>query len=273
MGFTLTVKLTCTLLVFAQANGQCFMPPIVFHKEKEYSQDIHFNIPLDSIFHYTQSSYMDRDGCIKFTTQLSTVCGASTINNQILFFDEHHRRFYDHALSYMDGRYIQPSVLKAGDFGNDRPNDNGPNAILKSLYNGAKESCMLNYGTTKKLSHHMKSILVEAWDAFKVSTGNIVRDIFVKTKILPLSTPKFSTNTQACVASVQVSSGAKVEDINIIANHTIGSIEVQEIKTDNPMVFLQERGIWKSSGNIVLQSAVYDAARQRTIVPFQEMKK
>ena len=66
----------------------------------------------------------------------------------------------------------------------------------------------------KLLPHHMNSILVEALGSFKVSTGNLVRDRFLKIKLDPLSPPDFTTYTQACVASTQVFSGAKAEEIN-----------------------------------------------------------
>ena len=49
-----------TLLVFTRANGKCFMPPTVVHQAKEYSQDLHHNIPLDCTLHHTPSGYMDR---------------------------------------------------------------------------------------------------------------------------------------------------------------------------------------------------------------------
>ena len=70
---------------------------------------------------------------------------------------------------------------------------------------------MLKYGEKIILPHHMNSILVEAWDAFKVSTRKLVRDRFVKTKLDPLSIPDFTTQTQAYVASVQLFYGAKDE--------------------------------------------------------------
>ena len=38
---------------------------------------------------------------------------------------------------------------------------------------------MMKYGMKKFQPHHMELILVEAWDAFKVSVGNIVRDSFI----------------------------------------------------------------------------------------------
>ena len=46
---------------------------------------------------------------------------------------------------------------------------------------------MLNHGMKKLLPLHMNSILVEAWDKFKVSIGNIVRDVFVKKSTPPQS--------------------------------------------------------------------------------------
>ena len=37
----------CTLLFFTQADRKLFMPPVVVCQAKEYSQDLHHNIPLD----------------------------------------------------------------------------------------------------------------------------------------------------------------------------------------------------------------------------------
>ena len=45
-------SLWCTLLVFTRANWKCFMPPIVVHQSKEYSQDLHHNISLDWKVHH-----------------------------------------------------------------------------------------------------------------------------------------------------------------------------------------------------------------------------
>ena len=65
---------------------------------------------------------------------------------------------------------MQPIVLKAGDSINDHA----------TLYNLEKAKWMLSYGRKKFLPHHMKSVLVESWYAFKVSAGNIIRDSFLK---------------------------------------------------------------------------------------------
>ena len=91
-------------------------------------------------------------------TQFSTLCGASTIKNQILFFDVHDSHFNDHTLSYMEYQYTQPFFLRAHNYVNDYPTDNGPNAKLNYLYNGAKASWMLKYGTEKNTSPHELNI-------------------------------------------------------------------------------------------------------------------
>ena len=41
---------------------------------------------------------MDKYGLLKVKTQLSTLCGASPINNQILLFGVHDSHFDDHTL-------------------------------------------------------------------------------------------------------------------------------------------------------------------------------
>ena len=128
----------CTLLVFTRADGKFFMPPVIFHQDKESSQNLHHNIPLDWTVHHTSSSYMYRDGCLKAMNQLSNICGANPINNQILFFDGHDSQFDDRALTKMKIKNIQPFILKAGESINDQPNDNVHNSKLKAFYNISK---------------------------------------------------------------------------------------------------------------------------------------
>ena len=165
------------------------MPPIIVHQSNEYSQDLHYNVPLDWIVHQTPSGYMDRDRQLKSFTQFSNVCSTSPVNNQILFFDGNDSHFDDGALRQMTCKNIQPFVLKYDDSINNQPNDNGPNSKLKYLYNVAKSAWMLEYGTTKFSRHLMNSVLVEAWDAFKISDRKIIRDSFEKTKLPPSDLP------------------------------------------------------------------------------------
>ena len=196
-----------TLLFFTQYDGKFFMTPIIVHQAKETSQYLHFNIPLEWTVHHTPYSYMDIYGWIKSMTQLSNVCGTSPINNQIIFFDGHASHFNDRALKYMDQQNIQPFR----NYGNGQNNDIRPNAKHKSHCSDATLAWLLKYGTTQILPHHMNSILMESWDAFKVSSSNIARDIYVKTDLPHLSITDSTIKTQACSSSIQLPSWPKAE--------------------------------------------------------------
>ena len=164
---------------------------------------------------------------------------------------------------------IQPFVLKAGDSTNDHPNDNGPNYKLKSLYNVKNIKWLLKYGTKKFSPHHINSALVESWDTFKVSSGNIIRYRFAKTMLLPLSPPDLATNTQACTAYIQLSSGSKAEEINNISRHIVALIALQVTRTYDPMFVLQTLGTQQSSKKIILVPASYDAVIKLTVIHIQ----
>ena len=134
----------------------------------------------------------------------------------------------------MQSKNIQPFILKAGYSINDQPNDNGPNSTLKALYNILKAKWILKYGTTRFQPHHMNSILVEAWGAFKVSSGNIIVDSFAKTHLFPLIPPNMITNTHAMVDSIQTSS----KGINWIAEDTVSPIQLEVTSTNDPMMII-----------------------------------
>ena len=73
-------------------------------------------------------------------TQLSTVCFASPINNQIIFFNGHYIHFDEHSRIYLEDQNIQLFVLKSRNSDNEHTNYNGSYAKLKFLYNGVKAS-------------------------------------------------------------------------------------------------------------------------------------
>ena len=129
---------------------------------------------------------------------------------------------------------------------------------------------MLKYGTTGFQPNHMNYVTVEAWEAFTVSSGNIIRDSFAKTNLPPLSPPNMITNTQACVASVQKSS----KYLNQIAEDTLEPINFKVTRTNDPMVIIRAKGsTLQPPRNIILQAAVYDTVQKRTVLPLQEMKR
>ena len=129
---------------------------------------------------------------------------------------------------------------------------------------------MLKYGTTRFQPHHINAVLVETWEAFTISSGNIVRNSFAETHIFPLSPPNMIINTQACVASVQTSS----KGINHIAADTILPIKLQVTSTNDPMVLIRSKGgTQQPLRTILLWAAAYDTVQNQTFLPHQEMKR
>ena len=111
---------------------------------------------------------------------------------------------------------------------------------------------MLKYGTARFQPHHMKYALVETWEAFTVTSGNIIRYSFAKTHLLPISPPNMITNTQACVASVQTSSTFIIQ----ISEDTLAPIKLQVTRTKDPMVIIRENiSTQQPSRNVLLQAA------------------
>ena len=125
------------------------MPLIIVRQSKEYSQYLHHNIPLYSIFYHTPSGYMDRYGSLKSMTQLSNIRGSSPVKNQILSSDGHDIHLDNGTIIQIIGQNIQHFVIKSGHSVNDHPHDDFPNNKLKFLYKVTKSACMLNYGKTK----------------------------------------------------------------------------------------------------------------------------
>ena len=82
-------------------------------------------------------------------TKFSNTCGASPVNNQILFFSGHNIQFNNCALTQMQRENIQIFILKAVESINDQPTDNGHNSELKAIYNILKDKWILKYGTTR----------------------------------------------------------------------------------------------------------------------------
>ena len=117
---------------------------------------------------------------------------------------------------------------------NDQLNKNRTNSKLKVLYKISMAKWMLNHGTTRFKTHYMNSALVETWEAFMVSAGNIIRDNLAKTCLLPISPTNMIKNTQACVSSITTSS----KGIDIIVEDTLSPIELLTTRTNDPMVII-----------------------------------
>ena len=86
------------------------MPLVIIHQVTKYTQELHQNIPSDWIIHSTPSGYIDRDGWLMDMTHFSTICGATNLNNQILFFDGHDNHFDYRDMRILNFLHVQHFV-------------------------------------------------------------------------------------------------------------------------------------------------------------------
>ena len=173
----------------------------------------------------------------------------------------------------MKGRNIQPFALKEGDWINNQPSDNVPKAKLKYLYNVAKYTWMLKYGTEKFFTSRHELCLDGIMGYLQGISWKHHQINICENKYTPLIPPDLTINTQACAASIQVFSGSKAEEINEISHHTVATIEIQLTRTDDPMVVLQAKGSQKSSRKISLWATEYGNVSRISVIPIQETKK
>ena len=187
----------CTALIFTCTGIQCFIPPVVVHKSNHHTKYLHHNIPIDWIVYNSPSIYMDYDGCHKFMAHFPSMCCSSPLNSQVLFYDGHGRNIDDREFDILHRQHIQYFTLNSGDYVHYQPNNNDPNTKFNILYGNARMNCMEHHGNLKFTPSCMNSVLVETWEAFKISSTTITQKDFKNTHLLPLYPHDIRKNHQA----------------------------------------------------------------------------
>ena len=118
----------------------------------------------------------------------------------------------------------------------------------------------------------MKYVLVDTWEAFKLSYATITYSNFKKTNLFPLYPLYIDTNHQACLASTQQSNREKVDDIRRIAKASVTPIEMEKSRTTDTMVILREKGRCRASRNLLIWTAAYDTMRVCTVLHIHQIK-
>ena len=83
---------------------------------------------------------------------------------------------------------------------------------------------MRHHGTLKFTLSHMNYVLMEKWEAFKLSSVKITHKYFNKTHIYPLSPTNTGTNNQVYLTGTHQKNRDKVDDIGGISKATITPI-------------------------------------------------
>ena len=143
------------------------MTPVIIHKAENYTQDLHWNLPSDWLFHNTALGYMDMYGWMKAMSIFSRNYGTSKLNPQVLLFDLLNSHSNERATHLLLSYHISPFILKAGDSNNDQTNDNGTKLKLNRYYGIAKVKWHRQHGTIKFTPAHMNYVLVYMWHLFQ----------------------------------------------------------------------------------------------------------
>ena len=154
-------QLWCTSLIFAHANGQCFILPVAMHQITDYTQDIHYNIPSDWVIHNLSSGYIYCGGWHKPMSNFDSMCCSYPLNLQVLFYDGQVSHFNDRTLQILHRHNIHYFILMAGDYVHNQTNDNGTNMNLNNLYANERMNWMRHHGTLKFTPPHMNYVLIE----------------------------------------------------------------------------------------------------------------
>ena len=121
-------------------------------------------------------------------------CNSSPGNRQYGFWDGHDSHFCSRAMTKLEDNNCDSFFLKSGDSENDQPNDNGPNACLKSCYDEEMEKWNMEWGTTTYNPAHMNKVLAATWLKFQLRAPPIIVKAFAKTRLLPLLPPDKDKN-------------------------------------------------------------------------------
>ena len=122
---------------------------------------------------------MDRYGWLKFTNQYSTVYGASSINKILSLMGMIATSMTVPFVTWRN-KTSNPSSWSQATMVMTSPMTIGPTQKWSSFTTMSSRPGCWSMGPQFFLPHHMNSILAEAWDAFKVSSGKIIRDSSAK---------------------------------------------------------------------------------------------
>mmetsp|Transcript_6483 Transcript_6483/g.14165 ORF Transcript_6483/g.14165 Transcript_6483/m.14165 type:complete len:596 (+) Transcript_6483:66-1853(+) len=232
--------------------------------------------PDNWITHNNESGYMDRDGFLKAATAFIQMTGASVHNPQFLFLDGHDSHWDSDALDLLAANHVYIFFLKSGDSENDQPLDNGPNCLVKQIYDEEKEAWDTKWQTTPYTPYHFNFVIAKTWQIFMRRNSEAIVSSFEKTCLHPLKFPPADSSKvagNAAIAAMQIAPGKVADELSRIKEqHTIPySVE----RTTDPQTILRAKEV-EADGKtraLMIRTSVWDVVNTTLVVPTQEAKK
>ena len=173
------------------AEGGLSVKPIVLHQMEgdpdTIRGDLAIGLPNDYIVGTSPSGYMTRSMQMRWAMSFQRATGACQENPQFLFLDAHDSHWGSEFLRFCRFHYIFVFFLPSNGSVNDQPNDNGPNAVIKSLYGKYYGIWRQRNGGKKFSPMDCNWVLTQAMNEFERDTGNVgvVRRAFALCGIFP----------------------------------------------------------------------------------------
>ena len=141
-----------------------------------------------------------------------SMCYSTSINTQVLFYDEHDIKFEDLALAILWIHRIHYFLLREGVYANDHQNNNSPNVNLNNVYGNGRMQLTNKHRTLKFMPAHMNCVLVEICEDLKLLSSKITQGDFNKTHLVLHSLTDKGTNQQDLLAATQTTNSWKDDE-------------------------------------------------------------
>jgi hypothetical protein len=196
---------------------------------------------------------------------------------QFLFIDGHDSHWDPDALQLLHDNHCFVFFLKAGDSENDQPNDNGPNALVKSIYGQKSQAWRVTNPVAELDVPRMNSLLRETWSEFKAKGGQSITHAFEVTGIHPLTCLADGDKARERARLGQMHAPAGISDVAelaLLAASTPageGEMEITTTFTADPVVIADARR-GGTNKRVVISKVAYDLFITSTVIPVQELK-
>ena len=186
-----------------------------------------------------------------------------------LFFDGYVHHFDADAIGMLLADNIFVFVLKSQDSDSDQLNDNGPNALVKSLYGQEHDKWLAETAHAVPFTpYFLNPLLVRAWQQFEREARAVIIKAAEKIGLSPFNPDAISYDAAAV---------SKVYDLVAADRAVAGGQQqpaVQRIEAPSPQVLLQLKAAASpGTQQLILRKSAVDFFEQSWVMPAQELQR
>jgi len=270
-----------TLLYGIRANGT-LTAPIIVHQGSSMKGNFSMNLGEEFGVDCTKSGYADKD-----TFKVAVFSMSTAGRPKWIYVDGHHSHLDPDSLAFAVNHNIHINFLCAQNSVRDAAIDNGPNAMLKSLYRKRFFAWKMQHPGELLSKGDFNKIITEAWRKFEAEPDlkDCIIKAFVKTMTWPLVDPLPDIGVSSQADPARVTSGTMISAIYCTDDRDndrkVEAAQVREvIVEDAPDVAGMKRVRWKEpipgvddTYGLLVNAYSHSLFEKSFIVPAQELAK